>query len=70
MTADITKNEPRPLWKAEEAAQILGISTKTVHKPVREGKPAGVQATARDRQITYERAQEYLRPLSEDRERS
>ena len=35
-----------------EVGSILGISTKTVHKLVREGKLSCVQVTARDRRFT------------------
>jgi len=45
-------------------ASILGISPKTVHKLVREGKLACVQVTARDRRFTPEQIQEYIRSQS------
>jgi excisionase family DNA binding protein len=64
MIADITVKERRPLWKAEEVAQILGISTKTVHKLVRENQLSCVQVTARERRFTHEQVQEYIRSQS------
>jgi hypothetical protein len=53
MNADITMNEPRPLWKAEDVAQVLGISTKTVHKLVRERKLSCVQINSRGRRFAH-----------------
>jgi excisionase family DNA binding protein len=53
-----------PLLRVTDAASILGISTKTVHKLVREGKLACVQVTRRDRRFTHEQVQEYIRSQS------
>ena len=64
MTADITMNNPRPLWKAEEVAQFLSLGVKTVHKLVREKKLACVQITAKERRFTHEQVQEYIRSQS------
>jgi excisionase family DNA binding protein len=61
MTAEMSTNQPRPLWKAEEVGQILSISTKTVHKLVREKKLACVQVTSRERRFTPEQVQDYIR---------
>ena len=64
LIGDITMNESRPLWKAEDVAQFLGVSTKTVHKFAREGKLACVQVTSRERRFTPEQVQEYIRSQS------
>jgi len=45
-------------------ASILGISPKTVHKLVREGKLACVKVTARDRRFTHEQIQQYIESQS------
>ena len=45
-------------------ASILGVSPKTVHKLVREGKLACVQVTTRERRFTHEQVQEYIRSRS------
>jgi excisionase family DNA binding protein len=52
------------LLRASDVAEILGISTKTVHKLVRERKLSCVQVTARDRRFTPEQVQEYIRSQS------
>jgi hypothetical protein len=52
------------LLTAKGVGAILGISVKTVHKRVREGKLACVQVTARDRRFTHEQIQEYIRSQS------
>jgi excisionase family DNA binding protein len=52
------------LWHASDVAQLLGISTKTVHKLAREGKLACVQVTARDRRFTQGQIEEYIRSKS------
>jgi excisionase family DNA binding protein len=52
------------LLKAPEVAVLLGLSTKTIHKLVREKKLACVQVTARDRRFTPEQVQEYIRSQS------
>ena len=59
-----------------DVAQILGISVKTVHKLVRDGKLGCVQVTAKDRRFTHEQAQRYIEsctkkaPAKIDRESS
>jgi excisionase family DNA binding protein len=45
-------------------ASILGVSPKTVHKLVREGKLACIQVTARERRFTNEQVQQYIRSHS------
>jgi excisionase family DNA binding protein len=52
------------LLTAIAVASILGISPKTVHKLVREGKLACVQVTARERRFTPEQVNEYIRSQS------
>jgi excisionase family DNA binding protein len=52
------------LLSAKGVGAILGISAKTVHKRVREGKLACVQVTSRDRRFTHEQVQEYIRSQS------
>ncbi len=52
------------LLSAKGVGAILGISTKTVHKLVREKKLACVQVTPRDRRFTHEQVQEYIRSQS------
>jgi excisionase family DNA binding protein len=42
-------------------ASVLGVSPKTVHKLVREGKLACVQITSRERRFTEDQVQEYIR---------
>jgi hypothetical protein len=49
-----------PLLRASDAASILGISIKTVHKLVREQKLACVQVTLRDRRFTPEQLRQYI----------
>ena len=59
---DRTKAPSNPvLWTALDVALFLGISTKTVHKLVREGKLACVQVTARERRFTHEQVEDYMR---------
>ena len=48
------------LLTAATVACILGISPKTVHKLVREGKLACVQVTARERRFTHEQVEQYV----------
>jgi excisionase family DNA binding protein len=52
------------LLSAQEAALVLRISVKTVHKLVRENKLSCVQVTARERRFTHEQVQEYIRSQS------
>ena len=55
---------PVSLLDAEEVALRYKISTKTVHKLVREGKLACVQITAKERRFTQEQVDEYIRSQS------
>ena len=43
-----------------DVAQVLGISVKTVHKLVRDGKLGCVQVTTKDRRFTSEQVQHYI----------
>jgi excisionase family DNA binding protein len=43
-----------------DVAQLLGISVKTVHKLVRDGKLGCVQVTTGDRRFTQEQVQHYI----------
>jgi excisionase family DNA binding protein len=52
------------LLSPSEVADLLGVSTKTVHRLVRERKMACVQVTARDRRFTHEQVQQYIRSQS------
>jgi excisionase family DNA binding protein len=64
------------LLQPREVAQLLGISVKTVHKLVRDGKLGCVQVTARDRRFTQEQVRCYIEscttnaPAKIDRDRS
>ncbi len=64
MIVDLRTTEPRRLLTAQEVAKILGISRKTVHRLVREGKLPCVQVTARERRFTPEQVQEYIESQS------
>jgi excisionase family DNA binding protein len=48
------------LLSRKDVAEILGISVKTVHKLVRDGKLGCVQVTAKERRFTEEQVQEYV----------
>jgi excisionase family DNA binding protein len=50
---------PRLLYP-RDVAQQLGISVKTVHKLVRDGKLGCVQVTRTDRRFTQEQVQHYI----------
>jgi hypothetical protein len=56
--------ELAPLLDAEDVARILKSSVKTVHKRVREGKLACVQASAKDRKFTREQVQDFIETQS------
>jgi excisionase family DNA binding protein len=43
-----------------DVAQLLGISVKTIHKLVRDGKLGCVQVTTKDRRFTQEQVQHYI----------
>jgi len=66
-TQDIHQNDgftlaqPPKLLRAGHVAQVLGVSVKTVHKLVREGKLSCVQVTAKERRFMEEQVQEYIR---------
>jgi excisionase family DNA binding protein len=50
---------PKLLY-SRDVAQVLGISVKTVHKLVRDGKLGCVQVTTKDRRFTKEQVQHYI----------
>ncbi|MGB6067120.1 MAG: helix-turn-helix domain-containing protein [Desulfomonilaceae bacterium] len=54
------------LLTATDVAAIMGVSPKTVHKLVREGKLPCVQVTARERRFTPEQVQQYIESQSTD----
>jgi excisionase family DNA binding protein len=49
-----------------EAAQILGISKKTVHKLVRDGKLGCVQVTDKERRFTEDQIKAYIKRQSNE----
>jgi excisionase family DNA binding protein len=61
------------LLSAKDVAEILGISVKTVHKLVREGKLGCVQVTSKERRFTEEQVRAYIESRTKiirvDRER-
>lgn len=48
------------LLSPKEVADILGISVKTVHKLVRDGKLGCVQVTSKERRFTEEQVRGYI----------
>jgi excisionase family DNA binding protein len=48
------------LLSPKEFAEILGISVKTVHKLVRDGKLGCVQVTSKERRFTEEQVKAYI----------
>jgi Helix-turn-helix domain len=58
--------EIAPLLDAEDVARILKSSVKTVHKRVREGKLACVQASPKDRRFTQEQVQAFIEAQSKE----
>lgn len=52
------------LLSPKDVAEILGISVKTVHKLVREGKLGSVQVTAKERRFTEEQVRAYIEAQS------
>jgi len=56
--------ELQVLWRVSDVARILAISSKTVHKLVREGKLPCVQVTTRERRFTPEQVQQYIESRS------
>jgi excisionase family DNA binding protein len=63
-TQNLKSYSSHELCRASEVAKILGISVKTVHKLVREGKLHCVQVTARERRFTPEQVQQYIESQS------
>jgi excisionase family DNA binding protein len=60
-----TEIEPIPrLLSSNDVAEILGISTKTVNKLVREGKLGCVQVTSTERRFTKGQIQSYIEEKS------
>ncbi len=53
------------LMTAMDVAEILGISAKTVHKLVREGRLGCVQVTAKERRFTEEQIKAYIEAQSQ-----
>ena len=51
---EIGRQDLPKLLSPRDVAQLLGISVKTVHKLVRDGKLGCVQVTARDRRFCRE----------------
>jgi excisionase family DNA binding protein len=70
MSTELQPREKSPesglpvLWCASDVAQVLDISTKTVHKLVREGKLPCVQVTTRERRFTPEQVKQYVESQS------
>ena len=52
------------LLSAQDVAEILGISVKTVNKLVREAKLGCVQVTAKERRFTEEQVRDYIESRS------
>ncbi len=52
------------LLSAKEVAEILGISVKTVHKLVRDGKLGFVQVTSKERRFTEAQVGAYVEAQS------
>ncbi len=59
--AGVRNLEHGPLLHVTDVALLLGISVKTVHKLVREGKLACIQVTVRERRFTHEQVEDYIR---------
>lgn len=53
-----------PLLSAKQIAVYFGISVKTVHKLVREGKLGCVQVTSTERRFTPAQVQEFIQNQS------
>jgi excisionase family DNA binding protein len=56
------------LLYAKDVAHVLGISVKTVHKMVREGKLGCVQVTTKERRFTEEQVRAYISAQSKEPE--
>lgn len=52
--------QPLRLMNADDVAEVLGITKKTVHKLVRDGKLGCVEITERDRRFTAEQVREFI----------
>ncbi len=52
------------LMNPKDAAEILGISVKTVHKLVRDGKLGCVQVTSKERRFTEAQIEAYIEAQS------
>jgi excisionase family DNA binding protein len=57
------------LLNASQVSEILGISTKTVNKLVREGKLGCVQVTTKERRFTQEQISAYIETQSKEPEK-
>ncbi len=55
------------LLTAKDVAEVLGVSAKTVHKLVREGKLGCVQVTAKERRFTEEQVRQYIESCTIER---
>jgi predicted site-specific integrase-resolvase len=51
---EVAAAELQVLWRVSDVARILALSSKSVHKFVREGKLPCVQVTARERRFAEE----------------
>ncbi len=60
MTIDLDITQAQPLWPVSDVAEILGLSPRTVHKLVRDGKLACVQVTSRERRFTDTQIAEFI----------
>src|SRR5208283_5483512 len=56
--------ELQALWRASDVARILALSSRSVHKLVREGKLPCVQVSARERRFTPEQVEQYIESQS------
>lgn len=54
----------KKLMTAKQVADILGVSVKTVHKLVREGKLGCVQVTSKERRFAEEQVRAYIEAQS------
>jgi excisionase family DNA binding protein len=61
---DFNEKTLQGLVRPGTLASILGISVKTLHKLVREGKLSCVQVTTRERRFTPKQVQQYIESQS------
>ncbi len=54
------------LLSPKDVAEIFGISVKTVHKLVRDGKLGCVQVTSKERRFTEEQVEAYIEAQSKE----